>query len=35
MTLGESLTGIGNTQQAPATHALLGSLCESYRGFVS
>ena len=35
MTLGESLTGVGYAQQAMATHAVQGSLYESYRGFVS
>ena len=35
MTLGESLTGVSYAQPAMATHAVLDSLYESYRGFVS
>ena len=35
MALGESLTGVSHAEPATATHAVLGSLYESYRGFVS
>ena len=35
MTLGESLTDFSNAQPALATHAVLGSLYESYRDFVA
>ena len=35
MTLGESLTGVIYAQPATATQAVLGSLYESYKGFVS
>ena len=35
MTLGESLKGVGNTQQAIAKAAVLNSLYESYIDLVS
>jgi len=35
MAITESLTGVSYAQPEKATHAALGSLYDSYRGFVS